>query len=486
MKRVFISSMIVCCLLAVCVEPIDAQQKKVRKAYVAGQFYPGTKEQITAVVHEYLNQAETKGLEGSLRALIAPHAGYIYSGPIAAYAYKQIKKPFKRIFIFASNHSPYADVDGLSVPDYTHYRTPLGDVQVSPLVRELMQEERISYVPAAHTTHIIEVHLPFLQLVLEDEFEIVPVITGRINVDDITRFGELFNRYAADETLFIVSTDLSHYHPYDEAVSLDASCVNALESLDTPGVIQSEMCGQGAALIFLEIAKKQGWKGKILDYRNSGDTAGDKTRVVGYTAVAYSLHSTSASPDKSSGALSEEEQKILLALAQKTVELYVKEKKIYEPDETHFDAYPKLKEHRGTFVTLKKQKNLRGCIGSLIGKQPLYLGVRDHAINAACRDPRFKPVTQQELTEIELSISVLDVPQLLEVSEPEEYLETLTHEDGVILASGRHQSTYLPQVWEQLPEPVEFLSRLCMKGGASPDCWKDPKTQVYTYRAQEF
>jgi AmmeMemoRadiSam system protein B/AmmeMemoRadiSam system protein A len=501
MKRFLMCMMLVLSLLCGLVEHVEAQQKKVRKAIVAGQFYPGTKTGVEKQVHEYLDQAEKVELEGPLRALVAPHAGYIYSGPIAAYAYKQIEKPFKRVFIFASSHS--AEFNGLSVPaDYTHYETPLGEVRVSPLVRELVKEEGISYVPDAHITHIIEVQLPFLQLTLED-FEIIPVITWRMNQDDLLRFGELFNKFVDEDTLFILSTDLSHYHPYDEAVRLDTSCVNALEQLNTVGVINSELCGKGAALILLEVAKKQGWQGKILDYRNSGDTAGDKNRVVGYSSIAYftptgdktSLEKEgnkeqdavfSVFSSAQSEPLSEEEQQLMLKLAKTTLELYVKEEKVFEPDPERFAKFPKLSEHRGTFVTLKKNGQLRGCIGNIIGRQPLYVSVRDNAINAAVRDSRFTPVTEDELPEINLSISVLDVPGLLQVANTDEYLEKLTHQDGVIIICGNRSSTYLPQVWEQLPDTVEFLSRLCLKGGSPPNCWRDQDTQIYTYHAQEF
>lgn len=499
MKRIGIMVFIFFCLIGILGEHGFAQRKKVRETYVAGQFYPADSAALTAQVQDFLHLASRIDFPGQLHALIVPHAGYIYSGPIAAYAYKQITRPFKRVVLFASNHSAYADVDGASVPDYTHYATPLGEVRVSPLVQTLLKQDRIAYIPEAHTTHIIEVQLPFLQTVLSEDFEILPVITGRMNWDDVRYFAELFNQYVNDETLFVLSTDLSHYHPYNEAVSLDTSCTRALEALDTEGVINSELCGQGAALILLEIAKKHGWQGKILDYRNSGDTAGDKSRVVGYGAVAYYQASNRASaaaseqsqqnanlPLRTPQPLSPQEQKLLLELARTTLARYLQTHTIFEPDPQQFSPFPALQETRGTFVTLKKQGELRGCIGNIIGKQPLYIGVRDHTINAAVHDSRFLPVKPEELTEIDLSISVLDVPRLLSVNAPEDYLEKLTHQDGVLLASRTAQATYLPQVWEQLPDPVEFLSRLCMKAGAQADCWKDPETLIYTYHAQEF
>ncbi len=474
-------------ILGIVAGPVLAQQKHVRTPHVAGQFYPANAEALRTQIAEYLNNAPKIELPGHLHALIAPHAGYIYSAPIAAYAYKQLEHSFKRVFIFASNHSRQANFEGLSIPDYTHYATPLGEVPVSSLTQVFRQQARISFVPEAHTTHIVEVHLPFLQTVLED-FEIIPVITGRLTPEDIVAFGELFSQYADERTLFLVSTDLSHYHPYQEAVLLDRSCTYALEALDADGVINSELCGQNAALILLEIAKKYGWQGKTLEYRNSGDTAGDKNRVVGYSAIAYYTPDEAGKPlpETHSSELSGEEQQRLLDLARDTLERYVREHAVFEPDIKTFSAYRNLIKPRGTFVTLKKFGQLRGCIGDLIGRQPLVLGVRDNTINAASRDPRFTPVTEKELPDITLSISVLDVPKLLKVETPEDYLTTLTHQDGVILIHGSHRSTYLPQVWEQLPDPVEFLSRLCRKGGSHAECWKDPETQIYTYRAQEF
>ena len=242
MKRFLIFSLIVLGMVGGLVEITHAQQKKVRAAVVAGQFYPGAKAELVKQIQDDLAQAQKIELAGTLHALVVPHAGYIYSAPIAAYGYKQIAKPFKRVFIWGSNHSQEADFDGLSVPaEYTHYATPLGEVRVSLLVQELVQEKRIASVPAAHTTHVEEVQLPFLQTVLQD-FEIIPVITGRINLADVKRFGELFNKYVDDDTLFIVSSDLSHYHPYDEAVRLDTACVHALEQVDSEGVINSELC----------------------------------------------------------------------------------------------------------------------------------------------------------------------------------------------------------------------------------------------------
>jgi AmmeMemoRadiSam system protein A len=151
-----------------------------------------------------------------------------------------------------------------------------------------------------------------------------------------------------------------------------------------------------------------------------------------------------------------------------------------------FAGFHRLIEERGSFVTLKEHNQLRGCIGNILARQPLYMSVRDNAISAAIRDPRFRPVTEEELSDLIVSVSVLEVPQLFQVNSPDEYLERLTHQDGVLLLNNGRSVIYLPQVWEELPEPEDFLSRLCLKAGTSAECWCDPQRQLYTYRAQEF
>jgi AmmeMemoRadiSam system protein B len=207
--------------------------------------------------------------------------------------------------------------------------------------------QTMTYNAAAHTAHIIEVYLPFLQMALPEDFDILPIITGRMNWDDGRYFGELLDTLVDDETLFIVSTDLSHYHEYTEAVELDTACVNALAALDIIGGMQSELCGQAAALMLLEVARKQGWQGTLLDYRNSGDTAGDKNRVVGYGAIAFNavfsdssdVSDMSDSSDRLIARLSREEQGLLLELVRTTIKLYIKKGKTFEPDRECLPAF---------------------------------------------------------------------------------------------------------------------------------------------------
>ena len=183
--------------------------------------------------------------------------------------------------------------------------------------------------------------------------------------------------------------------------------------------------------------------------------------------------------------LNAEEQKFLLKLARLTLENFLENKPLPEIDLASIS--PILKEERGCFVTLNKDHRLRGCIGYLQPRQALVTAVMENATNAAVRDHRFTPVTRAELNSLSIEISVLTVPRLLSYKNTQQLLAKLVPErDGLIIKSSRHQSTYLPQVWKQIPEKKEFLSRLCLKGGAESGCWKDPKTEIYIYQAQVF
>jgi len=238
-----------------------------------------------------------------------------------------------------------------------------------------------------------------------------------------------------------------------------------------------EACGIYAILILMDIAKRNEWKAKIIDYKNSGDVTGDKSRVVGYSSIVFYSEKEEL--------LTKEEQKFLLNLARETVESYVKNKKKPKVDETKLT--PAMKKVQGCFVTLNKNNNLRGCIGHILPQEELYKCIIDNAVNAAVNDHRFNPVTEDELNDIEIEISVLTVPQRLEFSSGDDLKNKLRPNiDGIVLKSGFHQSTYLPQVWEQIPNKESFLSNLCMKGGMAIDCWKDKSTEVYTYQAFVF
>lgn len=451
-------------------------QKNIREPVVAGQFYPSDKDEIYNSIQYFLNNSK-KVISEEVKAIVVPHAGYIYSGQVAAKSFRQLNKDYKRIFIIASNHNGNIDFEGVSIPkNITHYKTPLGEVELSAISRELSRDDLFKSIQGAHDMHMIEVELPFLQILLKN-FKIIPMILGRLNDGQIEKIADMLLKYDDNETLYIFSIDLSHYYPYEEAVKLDTFCLSSLISFNYNNIKKCTTDGNSVLLILLQIAIKKNLDISLIDYKNSGDTAGNKERVVGYGSVV--IHEKIP--------LNNNEKKILMDLARNTIELYVREGRILEPDMEIISGYPKLQKNKGVFVSLDKNSMLRGSIGHLLPVRPLYLDVRDNAVNAVSKDSRFEPVQPGELDELKITVSVLDIPTLIGVESWEDYLDELVPlKDGVIIVYGDRQSTYLPQVWKQLPDKEEFLSRLCMKQGSIPDCWKDPNVKLYKYAGQVF
>jgi AmmeMemoRadiSam system protein A len=280
-----------------------------------------------------------------------------------------------------------------------------------------------------------------------------------------------------DKTVVVASSDLSHYHAYDAAKKLDNRCVKAICELDIEQMKTQEACGKLPILTLMHLARQKGWKAQLLDYRNSGDTAGDKDRVVGYSAIAFSA------PEQANYALSE--RKFLLDLARKTLTNVAGNGRLPELDAK--DVPPKLTKKEGCFVTLTENGALRGCIGHIQAREPLYQAIIDNAQSAARRDPRFPPVESKEVGKIKIEISVLTAPQPLLFSSPEDLLNKLQpFEDGVVLQVRGRTATFLPQVWTQLPDKVEFLNHLSEKAGCAPAAWRGQETSVSIYHVESF
>ena len=445
----------------------------VRDPFVAGQFYPADPAELRTMIDRFFAAATPPPVPGTIHALISPHAGFVYSGPVAAFGYKALNRNYRRVIILASNHTEGAPYFRFAVSGASAYRTPLGTVPVAAEAQQLADGALFRVVPAAEASHIIEVQLPFLQQKLQD-FEIIPIVTGDPSPADITAAAERLLPLADDQTLFVVSSDLSHYHPYDSAVARDRDCIGHFESIDLEQSARCEACGRDAALILLQIARARGWKAKILDYRNSGDTSGEKDRVVGYSSIAFFDEPMNSS-----------DRHTLLELSRTTLQSYLTSGKAPDLKPEEVDA--RLRQVQGCFVTLKEDGELRGCIGHILPVEPLYQCIIENSINAAVHDPRFPPVTPAEIPNIKIEVSALSVPVERKQTTEQElltFLKPLKH--GVILTSGSRSATYLPQVWEQLPDRREFLTSLCRKGGMEDSCWKDPKTRVSTYEAEVF
>lgn len=449
----------------------------IRKAAVAGQFYPDNASALRKEIDGYLKGG--RELKAPVRLLISPHAGYVFSGPVAGRGFSLIDKKITRVILIGPSH--YALFKGLAITDASWYETPLGKIRVDQDLKTKLGRNPLvcSAKGAENPEHSLEVQLPFLQIKL-NQFTILPIITGDV---DPAEAADLLFPMIDKQTLVVASSDFSHYMVQNEARRVDDKSIATILAGDTGGGIDG--CGATPIRIVMHLARKMNLKACKLDARTSYETApqyGSQSKVVGYASIAFveSVDDGLKSGGESS-VLSSELKKYLLDLARESMVMAVKGMK--PPAAEKVPAA--LKESSGCFVTLTINGNLRGCIGYIEPVKPLYQAVIDNARNAALSDPRFSPVKQEELGRIAVEVSVLTKPVPLEYSGPDDLLSKLrpgVH--GVILQKGPFQSTFLPQVWEQLPDKVMFLEHLALKGGMQRDGWKT--SLVKTYQAEHF
>jgi hypothetical protein len=470
---------------------------RVRAPAVAGLFYPAEEAVLSRNVDGLLEGAPAHHIP-RLKGLVCPHAGYPYSGPTAAIAYKTLAgHDVQTVVILGPSH--YALFQGASVPNTDAYQTPLGIVPISAKAEQLAktspfvlepqclverptwwaQSSKPAPAPGKDTPdtweHSIEAQVPFLQKALKS-FTILPVVFGNVDPEQVAK---VLAGVIDAKTIVVASSDLSHYYPYDKAEELDHRCVKAVCDLNIDEMKTQEACGKVPILTLMYLARAKGWKTQLLDYRNSGDTAGDKRAVVGYSAIAFYEPAPQNYEVK--------ERRFLLDLARRTLACVVTNSDSPGPGVNTKDLSPKLSETKGCFVTLTENGVLRGCIGHILPQEALYQAVVDNARSAATRDPRFQPVRSEELSNIKIEISVLTEPQPLSFKSPEDLLNKLEPgEDGVVLRIGPSGATFLPQVWEQLPDKADFLNHLAQKAGCAPDDWRGRNVSVSIYHVEAF
>lgn len=462
-----------------------AAAEKVRSAAVAGAFYPAGARELAATVDAYLAQAKPPAVPTPI-ALAAPHAGYPYSGPVAAYSYALLKgRKIDRVVVIAPSHSERFDFS--SVYNGAAYQTPLGRVPVDTAFAAKLAAAggsiRLSGKGHNSGEHSLEVQLPFLQRTL-GQFKLVPVVMGNQGYQASRALGVALAALARNtNTLIVASSDLSHYHPYADAVRLDHKTLRAIEEYDYLSLSQNcernvwEACGCAPIVAAMVAAERLGaTRATVLKYANSGDTSGDKSRVVGYGAIAFHHGAASANPGFS---LTGGEKSELLKLARLSVETAVTRRKLYRYDVAGSDN---LVQERGAFVTLKIKGALRGCIGYISPIKPLPLTVRDAAAYAAVQDRRFSPVSAAELPKLQYEISVLSpMRRVLDLNRIQ------PGRDGLVVRSGDKEGLLLPQVAvEEHWDRMEFLRQTCVKAGLTPDAWKDASTDVFAFTALVF
>lgn len=440
----------------------------IRPAAVAGLFYPDNPIELKRTVADLLAHAGAGAVRSAPKALIVPHAGYIYSGAVAASAFSalaDLRGRIRRVVLLGPTHR--VPVRGLALPEAERFATPLGEVPLDCAgMQALAGLPQVVRSAAAHQMeHSLEVQLPFLQQVLGD-FQLLPLAVGDTSAAEVAEVLEQV--WGGDETLIVISSDLSHFLPDALARQVDGETVKAILALN-PHLNHEQACGATPVNGLLLAAKRHGLHPVALDVRNSSDTAGDPERVVGYAAFVFQPEADSDRPDAEKGAT-------LLKLARAEIA-----SKLGHPGAASTQS-DWLAEPGATFVTLTRQGELRGCIGTLEAHRPLGVDVRENAVAAAFRDPRFMPLSRAEFDGIRVEVSLLSPTEPLTVDDEAAALAALRpHVDGVVFEYGHYRSTFLPQVWEQLPEPAEFLSHLKRKAGLPTDFWAEQvKLSRYT------
>ena len=472
----------------------EIKMEEIREPAVAGSWYSDNPEILSRELKGYLDNVKKEKINGKVIALVSPHAGYQYSGLVAAHAYKLIEgTSYDAVVVVAPSHR--ALFKGASIYDRGGFRTPLGIVPIDEGLSKKVMEKRkeIQFIPEAHAQeHSLEIQLPFLQVLLKT-FKLIPIVMEPYWSWETCQYlsTAIADTVRGKNVVLIASSDLSHFHSYDKAVELDRNVLNHIERFDPEGLNRDlrqgrcEACGGGPIISIMLAAKALGAnKGKVLKYLNSGDVTGDRSRVVGYAAGVF--YKTAGGTEKMREetkvgvdlGLSEQEKKILHHIAKTVIENKAKGKPI---PEFKVDS-PILKENRGAFVTIQKKGQLRGCIGYIEGRGPLYRTVEEMAEAAAFRDPRFMPVNEKELPELNIEISVLTpLKRITDVKE----IEVGKH--GIYIIKKPFSGLLLPQVateygWDR----QTFLEHTCQKAGLPSNAWKDKNTEIYIFSADIF
>ncbi|RLD82865.1 MAG: TIGR00296 family protein [Bacteroidetes bacterium] len=465
-----------------------------RKPAVAGKFYPLDKKVLKDDLKQYFALAKPLKAENVI-AIISPHAGYVFSGEVAASAFNQIntKKKYKRIFLIGPSH--YVSFNGASIYNIGNYGSPLGEVKVDlKLANELIKKNKIiSYHSEAHEQeHCLETQIPFLQYRLNYDFKIIPVIIGTQSEKTIIQIASVLKPYFNSENLFIISSDFSHFPNYDDAnnvdkLSGDAILKNSTEKLikqvkinaktNTSNLVTS-MCGYSAILTLLHMTKdNKNISYNAIQYKNSGDSKyGGKDRVVGYYAFSITEKATESSFGFN---LNKSDKETLLKIARSSIVSHLNNTSSQIIDTNNLSTA--LKTPCGAFVTLNKEHKLRGCIGNFSSDLPLYKVVQNMAIAAATQDPRFNAVSANEIKILKIEISVLTPMKKINSVDD---VEAGKH--GIYIKKGYRKGTLLPQVatnnnWTN-KEFVNYCAQY--KAGISLTELKD--AELYVYEAIVF
>ncbi len=510
---------------------IDGSAAGVRPSVLAGSWYDADPDRLGAKLDLYLEEAGTPpGSPGRVVGLVAPHAGYVYSGRCAAYAYKTVAgRNIRRVILLGPSHTTRCR--GLVIPRSAFFETPLGRVEVDQAAcRYLERQALFSREEGPHEQeHSLEIQLPFLQRTLRPGFRILPLVVGELTAGNYAEAATALRVLCDEETLVVVSSDFTHYGssfgylPFTDDVEaslarLDGGAVERIMQLDLQGFLDYQketgatICGFRPIGILISLFGSNWDRGKIsldnLHYTTSAHGSGDWSHVVSYQALAVRSATPEASRDDGgsstvaeggeeggtpqpavgpgdrdqagSAGLTRAEEELLLGLARETLRMHVLEGR--RPPASRGSSLPAvLSQQRGAFVTLHKRGRLRGCIGYIQARKPLWETVVDNTVNAASADNRFSPVGPDELSQLHIEISVLS--PLEKLSGPEEVQVGL---HGLYIVKGFYSGLLLPQVpTEQGWDRQMFLENLCLKAGLERDAYLRG-AELYAFTAQVF
>ncbi|MHC8440986.1 MAG: AmmeMemoRadiSam system protein B [Candidatus Eutrophobiaceae bacterium] len=409
------------------------------------------------------------------KAIIVPHAGYIYSGDAAARVYAMLSahaSKIERVVLLGPAHRVYTQ--GVATSSATYFASPIGNIPI-----DLQWQDRLQCLDFVHCSdeahqqeHSLEVHLPFLQLAL-GKFKLIPLVVGDTSTEEVAKTLDCL--WGGTETLLVVSTDLSHYHDYNNANRIDAETCRMISAFDHQSLSGERACGFHPMRGLLSQAAQRNMHIELLHRCNSGDTAGDKQRVVGYGAFAL------WEAEENDSALQQAKPR-LLAVARRSIENGLAGKGECPVSLEEWEG--ELRGLRGVFVTLKCNGHLRGCVGHIDAKLPLPRAVAHLAHAAAFNDQRFSPLGADEYGQISVEISVLSSRRPLAFSSEQDLIGKLRPgEDGLVIALGHRQAVFLPAVWQELPNAEEFLSHLKEKAAIGQD---ESPTKAWRYTVEKL
>ncbi len=455
---------------------------------VAGKFYPATKNELLKLFKNYEKNFPSKNLNLQIKIAISPHAGYIYSGKTAYFTYNQLrflKGKIKNIIIIAPTH--FYIFEGFALWKEGVFKTPIGDLEVnSKISKEIVKKIKNAHFHSEYfrNEHAIETQLPFIKYFLGN-VKIVPIIIGKNSKSQLQNISNFLSKFLKkNDTIMIISTDMSHYHKKNEANRIDEKAIKIIASIKPETFYRNaalkriELCGWRGVYIGMKIAKKMGLKFKKLHYEDSSETTGNNNFVVGYLSAVFYKNSSKENENKRFLILKESSKKKLLEIARISIENYLNRGVLPEIKIKN----PELKKPYGVFVTIKKYNKLRGCIGILKPIYPLYIAVEKASIESAFNDPRFPPLKENELKKIKIEISVLS--KFYKVNSIK---EIKVGRDGLLIVNPNGSGLLLPQVAKEYGwNKFEFLKHTCIKAGLKPDCWKRKETTIYRFEAIIF